>query len=81
MGYITGWKIYEHHLRDAPQVIATRNPIQLFHLLDRDHIEVALYTRWMGQVLIEQLRLKGIHQLEPAGKADPLAAILSFAEA
>lgn len=65
IGYITGWKIYEQHLHDNTQIVTATNPTQLFYLLSHDRIEVALYARWMGQALIEQLRLKNIHQLEP----------------
>lgn len=65
IGHITGWKIYEKHVRGATQVVPTTTPTQLFHLLERDRIEVALYARWMGQALIQKLDIKNIHQLEP----------------
>ena len=66
VGHVTGWKIYEQQLQGAPQVISTRSPTELFYLLQRDRIEVALYAQWMGQSLIQQLGLQNIHQLEPA---------------
>jgi polar amino acid transport system substrate-binding protein len=65
VGHITGWKIYEQALEGAPQVVSINGPEQLFHLLDRDRIEVALYARWMGQAHIKRLGLDGIVQLSP----------------
>ena len=65
IGHITGWKIYEKHVHGAAQVVPTTTPTQLFRLLERDRIEVALYARWMGQALIQKLGINNIHQLEP----------------
>lgn len=65
VGHITGWKIYEKALQGAPNVVSTTSPDQLFELLGRDRIEVALHARWMGQDYIRQLQLSGIHQLKP----------------
>lgn len=65
IGHITGWKIYEYQLKGAKTVISTKSATQLFQLLDRDRIEVALYASWMGQAYIRKLKLQGIHQLKP----------------
>ena len=65
VGHITGWKIYEHKLKNALHVVTAAEPEQLFQLLARNRIEVALYARWMGQAYVRQLGLKGIHQIEP----------------
>lgn len=65
VGYITGWKIYEQQLQGAPHIVATNGSEQLFHLLDRGRVDIALFARWMGQAQIEKLHLKGIHQLQP----------------
>jgi len=65
VGHITGWKIYEQQLGGDSHVVSTANPAQLFQLLDRNHIEVALYARWMGQAFIQKMGLKGIHRLSP----------------
>lgn len=65
VGHITGWKIYEQHLQGAQQVVSTYDARQMFSLLARDRIDVALYARWMGQAYIRQLKLKDIYQLKP----------------
>ena len=65
VGHVTGWKIYENLVRGASQIVPTKTPTQLFQLLDRDRIEVALYARWMGQALVKKLGFKDIHQLDP----------------
>ena len=65
VGHIKGWKIYEQQLAGAPQVVSVDNAAQLFRLLALNRIEVALYTRWMGEALIRQQGIKGVHALEP----------------
>lgn len=65
VGLIKGWKIYERDMAGAERVTTVDDAQQLFRLLERDRIEVALYTRWMGQALIQKQGLKNIHPLEP----------------
>ena len=65
VGHITGWKIYEQQLKGARQIVSANGPTQMFSLLDRDRIDIALYAQWMGQSYIKQLKLKGIYQLKP----------------
>lgn len=65
VGLIKGWKIYERNMAGAERVITVDDPQQLFRLLDRDRIEVALYARWMGLALIQKQGLKDIRPLEP----------------
>ena len=48
----------------APQVVSVDNAAQLFRLLALNRIEVAL-SRWMGEALIRQQGIKGVHALEP----------------
>jgi polar amino acid transport system substrate-binding protein len=65
VGLIKGWKIYERNMAGAERVTTVDDPQQLFRLLDRDRIEVALYARWMGSALIQKQGLKNIRPLEP----------------
>lgn len=65
VGLIKGWKIYERNMADAERVTTVDDPEQLFRLLDRDRIEVALYARRMGLALIQKQGLKNIRPLEP----------------
>ncbi len=65
VGLIKGWKIYEQHMTGAKQVVTADDPAQLFQLLTHNRIEVALYTRWMGQAYIQQHQMKEIRALTP----------------
>ena len=65
VGFIKGWKFYERNMAGAERVTTVDDPTQLFRLLDRDRIEVALYARWMGLALIQKQGLKNIRPLEP----------------
>jgi polar amino acid transport system substrate-binding protein len=66
VGLIKGWKIYERNTAGAVHVTTVDDPEQLFRLLDRDRIEVALYARLMGLALIQKQGLKNIRPLEPS---------------
>lgn len=65
VGLIKGWKIYERNTAGAERVTTVDDPEQLFRLLDRERIEVALYARLMGLALIQKQGLKNIRPLEP----------------
>jgi polar amino acid transport system substrate-binding protein len=65
VGLIKGWKIYERNMAGAERVTTVDDPRQLFRLLDRDRIEVALYSRLMGMAFIQKQGVKNIHPLEP----------------
>jgi len=64
-GHITGWKIYEKAMHGADSVISATTPEQLFYLLEKDRIDIALHARWMGHGYIQQLGLQGIVELSP----------------
>ncbi|MDA0997660.1 MAG: hypothetical protein O2944_05575, partial [Proteobacteria bacterium] len=52
IGYIKGWKIYEMNVPQGTDVIQGPDAEQLFSLLDKGRIDVALYTRFMGLEII-----------------------------
>jgi polar amino acid transport system substrate-binding protein len=64
-GHIKGWKIYEQQMAGASQVLTAEEPEQLFRLLERGRIEVALYMRWMGLALLNEKGVRDIHALDP----------------
>ncbi|HEY9099579.1 MAG TPA: transporter substrate-binding domain-containing protein [Thiobacillus sp.] len=66
VGYIRGWKIYEHYLANAPAITASDDSAQMFRLLQLNRIDVALYERWLGLSLMRRMDIKGIVPLEPA---------------
>lgn len=65
VGHIKGWKIYEQALVGAERVTTADDAAQLFRLLALKRIEVALYERRLGLVLVKQQGLKGIRPLAP----------------
>lgn len=66
VGHIKGWKIYEQNLKQHPQVTTVDNAEQLFTMLDKNRIEVALYARSMGQALAQKMGIQNVRILEPS---------------
>jgi polar amino acid transport system substrate-binding protein len=65
IGHLKGWKIYERMFEKASNVITVDTPEQLFLLLKKDRIEVALFERWMGAVQIKKMEIHSAHPLLP----------------
>lgn len=65
VGHIKGWKIYEQNLHPATHIATADDPDQLFAMLDKNRIDVALYERWLGYALAKQMRMTDIHVVEP----------------
>lgn len=63
--HITGWKIFEQNLTPKTYVTQVTSPEQLFEMLQRDHVQIALYSRWMGLALAKQRGLSDIRVIEP----------------
>jgi len=66
VGHIKGWKIYEQNLKQHPQVTTADNAEQLFTMLDKNRIEVALYARAMGLALVQKMGIKNVRVIEPS---------------
>jgi polar amino acid transport system substrate-binding protein len=66
VGHIKGWKIYEQNLKPGAQVTVVDNAEQLFTMLEKNRVDVALYERWLGLALAEKMGIKDIHVVEPA---------------
>lgn len=65
VGHIKGWKIFEQSLVPATHITTADNSEQLFSMLDKNRIDVALYERWLGYALARQMRIQNIHVVEP----------------
>jgi len=65
VGYIKGWKIFENNLTSSNNTLTADNPEQLLTLLDKNRIDVALYDRWMGMALLNQMHIKNVRVVEP----------------
>ena len=66
VGHIHGWKIFEQSLKPGTPVTVVDDAGQLFTMLDKSRIDVALYERWLGLALVEKMGIKNIHVVEPA---------------
>jgi polar amino acid transport system substrate-binding protein len=65
IGIVRGWKILEDNTQGFPHVILVPTETELFTMLEKDRIDVALYDKLTGY---EQLGLRGftdIRHLEP----------------
>ena len=70
---VRGWKILEANLADAKSLIRVKDQKLLFSLLGKHRADMAVYSRFEGQEMIERLGLKSIRVLEP-----PLATKAMF---
>jgi polar amino acid transport system substrate-binding protein len=66
VAYIKGWKIYERNLLPTTQSTTTDTPEQLFTMLDKNRIDVALYERSLGYALAKQQGVSALRVIEPA---------------
>jgi len=69
--YIIGWKIFESNLPAGVQATSVRDAEQMFDLLARDRVDVALHERWQG---LAQARRSGlsVRVMEPALVSMPM---------
>jgi len=66
VGHIQGWKIFEQNLKPGTSVTIVDTAEQLFTMLDKNRIDVALYERWLGLALAKKMEIKNIRVIEPA---------------
>ncbi len=65
IGIVQGWKILEENTKDFPHVTLVPTETELFNMLDKNRLDIALYSKLAGY---EQLMLHGlndIYHLEP----------------
>jgi polar amino acid transport system substrate-binding protein len=48
VGFIKGWKIYEHKTRGVHAITVANTPLQLFRLLHLGRVNSVLYEKWQG---------------------------------
>jgi len=65
VGYVRGWKIYETNVPEA----VTQTPVNdgeiLFALLEKNRIDVALFSEYLGLDLIHRLGVDGVRLAGP----------------
>ncbi|MFP4084925.1 MAG: substrate-binding periplasmic protein [Desulfonatronovibrio sp.] len=65
IGIVRGWKILEENTRNFPHVTLVPTETELFSMLEKGRIDVALYAKLTGYEQIKLRGLSGIHHLEP----------------
>lgn len=67
IGIVKGWKILENNTRDFPSVILVPTEKELFNMLRKDRLDVALYSKLTGYAALQDLGYdnEGIRHLEP----------------
>jgi polar amino acid transport system substrate-binding protein len=66
IGIVTGWKILEKTIVDTKSMDKLENADQLFTLLDKNRIDVAVYEKLQGLLTIQKLGLTNINLLQPS---------------
>ncbi len=66
VGVIRGWKILEKAADGARSVTALETGDQLFQMLDKNRIDIALLEKLEGLQIIHKANIKGIRVLQPS---------------
>jgi polar amino acid transport system substrate-binding protein len=66
VGYIRGYKIVENNLKPATRTATANDAEQLFTMLDKGRVEIAIYRRWEGIVLARKMGIKNLRIIEPS---------------
>ncbi|MFW6380794.1 MAG: substrate-binding periplasmic protein [Spirochaetota bacterium] len=65
IGIVRGWRILEENTSGFPYVVTVPTEVELFTMLDRGRIDIALYARLTGYSCLAEMDLEGITHLEP----------------
>lgn len=65
VSYLIGWKILDTKLKGHRHVLKVKNAEQLFGLLKKKRIDVALYERWQGLYMMNKLKIDNAKVIEP----------------
>ncbi len=65
VGLVKGWKILEDNTKGFPHVTTLPTETELFTMLHKDRIDIALYDKLTGYVVLKNLGYGNISHLEP----------------
>lgn len=65
VGIVRGWKILENNTKGFPRVVLVPTEIELFSMLQRGRIDVALYDKLTGYEQLSLRGIEGIRHLKP----------------
>lgn len=65
VGIITGWKILENNIAGVKSLTKVSDELLLFKLLLNAKVDVVVYDRMQGKVVLNRLAAEGIRELKP----------------
>lgn len=66
VGYIRGYKIVERNVPEGTQTATANDARQLFTMLDKGRIDIAVYRRWEGTQLAREMGIEDLRIIEPS---------------
>lgn len=68
IAFINGWKLFEAKATEAASIVRLKTPEQMFHMLEMDRIDLALYTLADGRAFVREHGMTNIAPLSPSLK-------------
>jgi polar amino acid transport system substrate-binding protein len=65
IGLVRGWKILEDNTAGFPHVIRVPTEVELFTMLNKERLHIALYDRLTGYAVLRDLGIDRVHHLDP----------------
>ena len=65
IGIVKGWKILERNIPGEATLTLAEDAEQLFRMLEKDRVDLVLYSRWRGLARIKNRKLSGVRVLTP----------------
>jgi len=72
IGLVKGWKILEQNTAGFPNVVRTPTEKELFTMLHKNRLDIALYAKLTGYAVLQQNGFSGIRHLEPPLASRPM---------
>ncbi len=72
IGLVRGWKILERNTEGFPNVTSTPTEKELFTMLNKNRLDIALYAKLTGYVALEHFGFTDIRHLEPPLASRPM---------
>lgn len=66
IGLIKGWKIFENNIPKGTDFVVAKSADQLFTMLEKNRIEVALYSKLLGMGILSQRRMADVFRPSPS---------------
>lgn len=72
IAYLIGWKIFEDNVPKATKVTKLNHPDQLFNMVARNRVEIALYEKYAGWANMKANNHKHIKECKPPLAVKPM---------